>query len=98
MSLDNFGVKVKSKSSKHDKKTSKSKKISKKSTNLKQKSTKKKTNKKETSSTVTQTRKKYYLKCTAKCGYKRTLRKKELTESDYICEKCGKMMKLYKKE
>ncbi len=41
--------------------------------------------------------KKKNLKCTnGKCGYKRTLFKKELTPEDYICGKCGGQMKLVK--
>jgi len=38
-------------------------------------------------------RKKYYLSCTVKCGYKRTLKKKKLSDEDFICRKCGKKMK-----
>ena len=41
-------------------------------------------------------RKKFYLSCTARCGYKRTLKKRELTEEDYICRKCKKKMKIVK--
>jgi len=41
-------------------------------------------------------RKKFYLSCTARCGYKRTLKKKELNEEDYICRKCRKKMKIVK--
>jgi hypothetical protein len=38
------------------------------------------------------------LKCTnQKCGFKRILFKKELSEQDYICQRCGKTMKLSKK-
>ena len=82
MSLDNFGVK------------STRKKIApkKKSSPLpKKKSKKKKTTKKEPETTPSGERKKYYLKCTAKCGYKRTLKKRTLTDDDFICRKCGKI-------
>ena len=41
-------------------------------------------------------RKKFYLSCTARCGYKRTLKKRELTEKDFICKKCSKKMKIVK--
>ncbi|MHA1775500.1 MAG: hypothetical protein ACTSWC_01930 [Promethearchaeota archaeon] len=83
MSLDKFGVKVKSKTQPEDKK---SKKSTKKSSKI---SIKKKT--------TAGIRRKFYLKCTTKCGYQRTLRKRELSEEDYRCEKCGKTMKLVKK-
>ena len=47
-------------------------------------------------STIVSDRKKN-LKCSnAKCGYKRTLFKKNLDEEDYICRKCGGTMKLTK--
>ena len=41
-------------------------------------------------------RTKFYLSCTARCGYKRTLKKKELNEEDFICRKCRKKMKIVK--
>ena len=41
-------------------------------------------------------RRKFYLSCTARCGYKRTLKKRELTDEDFICRKCGKKMKIIK--
>ena len=41
--------------------------------------------------------KKKKLRCTkAKCGYTRTLFKRELEPNDYICPKCGGEMKLSK--
>ncbi len=42
-------------------------------------------------------RNKFYLSCTARCGYKRTLKKSKLEENDYVCRKCGKNMKIVKK-
>ena len=41
-------------------------------------------------------RKKFHLSCTARCGYKRTLKKRELTDEDFICRKCRKKMKIVK--
>lgn len=41
-------------------------------------------------------RKKFYLSCTARCGYKRTLKKRELIDEDFICKKCSKKMKIVK--
>ncbi len=92
MSLDNFGVKVKKKAG--SKKSSTKPKKKEKKTTPKKKSSKKEEVKKDLPSE--NPRKKYYLKCTARCGYKRTIRKKELREEDYMCQKCGKKMKVYK--
>ena len=41
-------------------------------------------------------RNKFHLSCTARCGYKRTLKKRELTDEDFICRKCRKKMKIVK--
>ena len=94
MSLDKFGVKVKKKpgSKKLSGKPAKKEKIS----EPNQISSEDEEGKKNVSSEMP--RKKYYLKCSSKCGYKRTLRKKELRAEDYICEKCGKIMTLYNTE
>ena len=44
------------------------------------------------------TRYKFYLSCNKKCGFKRVMRKSALKDDDYLCSKCGKKMKLTKKE
>ena len=75
------------------------KKTTKKKTSKKVK-TKESTNKKKKASSKPVKpeieRKKFYLSCTTRCGYKRTLKKKELNEEDYICRKCRKKMKIVK--
>ncbi len=63
---------------------------------------KKETNKKNNSSSESEDdpnkRYKFYLSCNKRCGFKRVLRKRSLDKSDYICPKCGKKLKLTKKE
>lgn len=89
MSLDNFGVKSTRKKSLPKKK---------KTTSASNKSKKKTANSKQSSPEMTGERKKFYLKCTTKCGYKRTLKKRSLSEDDYLCRKCRKKMQIYKEE
>ena len=75
------------------------KKTTKKKASKKVKTKKSTTKKKKTQSEPAKTdieRKKFYLSCTARCGYKRTLKKRELTEEDFICRKCRKKMKIVK--
>jgi len=43
-------------------------------------------------------RKKFFLKCVKKCGFQRVLRKRALTEEDYMCPKCDRTLKLKKTE
>jgi len=86
-----------------DRFTNPNKKISKKTTKKKaskkvktKKSTiKKKTAKNEPAKPDVE-RKKFYLSCTARCGYKRTLKKSKLNDEDFICRKCKKKMKIVK--
>lgn len=89
MSLDKF-TKPKKKISKKTTKKKASKKVK-----IKKSTIKKKQTKTEPAKTDIE-RKKFYLSCTARCGYKRTLKKKELNEEDYICRKCRKKMKIVK--
>ena len=89
MSLDRFTNPNK----KIPKKTTK-KKVSKK-VKTKKSTIKKKTTKIEPAKPEL-VRNKFYLSCTARCGYKRTLKKSKLKDSDYICRKCGKKMKIVK--
>ncbi|QEE14527.1 hypothetical protein DSAG12_00340 [Promethearchaeum syntrophicum] len=89
MSLDRF-TKPKKKVSK---KTTKSKATEK--AKAKKSTSKKKKSDIQTSKLELE-RKKFHLSCTARCGYKRTLKKRVLTDEDFICRKCGKKMKIVK--
>ena len=89
MSLDRF-TKPKKKIAKKATKRNVSKKVKTKKSTIKKKKTKVK------SSIPDLERKKYHLACTARCGYKRTLKKRTLTDEDFICRKCGKKMKIVK--
>ena len=89
MSLDRFTQPKK----KISKKTTK--KIASKKVKTKKSTTKKKKSEVEPSNPDTE-RKKSHLACTARCGYKRTLKKRTLTDADFICRKCGKKMKIVK--
>jgi len=86
-----------------DRFTNPKKKISKKTTkrkaSVKAKTKKSKTKKKKSevdTSIPDLERNKFHLTCTARCGYKRTLKKRKLTDEDFICRKCGKKMKIVK--
>jgi hypothetical protein len=110
MSLDSFvgGKKVKktkkAKTSSKAKKTTKPKKprkSSKKSTSSgkKKKKSDQSIGKPDIDVQNTSDRKKYFLECgNAKCKFKRTLKKRILSDTDYICRKCGKEMKIKKTE
>ncbi len=89
MSLDRFTNPTKKISKKTTKKKANKKVITKKSTS------KKKNPKSEPTKSDTD-RKKFYLSCTARCGYKRTLKKSKLSDDDFICRKCKKKMKIVK--
>jgi len=89
MSLDRF-TKPKKKISKKTTKKKASKKAKTKKSTIKKKKTKLEPAKTDIE------RKKFYLSCTARCGYKRTLKKRELNEEDFICRKCRKKMKIVK--
>ncbi|WP_371806601.1 hypothetical protein [Candidatus Lokiarchaeum ossiferum] len=89
MSLDNFGVKSTRKKTEPKKK---------KNTTPVKKSKKESIASNTPSPKVANMRKKYFLKCSTKCGYKRTLKKRSLSDNDYTCRKCGASMKLYKEE
>ena len=89
MSLDRF-TKPKKKISKKTSKRKASKKVK-----IKKSTIKKKKTKAEPENTDSE-RKKFYLSCTARCGYKRTLKKRELNDEDFICRKCKKKMKIVK--
>ncbi len=41
---------------------------------------------------------KFYLSCIKSCGFKKVIRKRALTDDDYECPKCGRKLKLTKKE
>lgn len=89
MSLDRFTNPKKKISKKTTKKKASKKDKTKKST-IKKKKTELESSKPDIE------RKKFYLSCTARCGYKRTLKKRELTDEDFICRKCKKKMKIVK--
>ncbi len=90
MTLDNFGI------AKTPKKQKKKEKL--KITKKKKKTSLKKQENKETLTNTSYERKKYYLKCSTKCGYRRMIKKKSLNETDYICRKCQQTMKVDKIE
>jgi len=86
-----------------DRFTNPNKKISKKTTRSKaskkskpKKSTGKKKKPKIEPAKLDIARNKFYLSCTARCGYKRTLKKSKLNNDDFICRKCKKKMKIVK--
>ena len=89
MSLDKF-TNPKKKLSKKTTKKKASKKVKTKKSTIKKKKTESEPAKPDLE------RNKFYLSCTARCGYKRTLKKRELTDEDFICRKCKKKMKIVK--
>ena len=90
MSLDQFGISPNKKSKKKTTKKKSTTKINK----PKSKKTSSTASPKSTPQTDIGDRKKFNLKCTNKtCGYSRSIRKIKLNTDDYICRKCGKLMK-----
>ena len=89
MSLDRF-TNPKKKISKKTTKKKASKKVKTKKSTIKKKKTELEPSKPDLE------RKKFYLSCTARCDYKRTLKKRELNDEDFICRKCKKKMKIVK--
>ena len=95
MSLDKFGLGGVSKSSEKPAKKGSGKKKTKKTSETEDVA--EESNVDLSIKPTTEGRKKYHLKCSStKCTYDRVLNKKELSEDDYVCRKCGQKMKITK--